>query len=271
MAPNGRAFLKGCAWTPTHEEPSAEYPLMFTTGRTVYQFHTRTKTARSRSLNEAAPDAWVELNPGDAHRYGITEGDLVRVESPRGAIEVKARIGNVISGAVFAPFHYGTWDLDSLDPHQPASPAGGGQALPGDGPREEVSRQRQANELTMTVWDPVSKQPYFKTAACRVRKVADATGPSSAPTTAASAPATNGARTDLRADAHGETNTQSVAIPVPTSGGAPTISRAVPTPWYPNDPACSTSELAQDPAGGRDADHAGDSRPVPASDSDGVS
>ena len=42
----------------------------------------------------------------------------------------------------------------------------------------------------MTVWDPVSKQPYFKTAACRVTKVRDGDGPAPAPTTAASAPAT---------------------------------------------------------------------------------
>ena len=151
MAPAGRAFLKGCPYTPSHEEPSVEYPLLFTTGRTVYQFHTRTKTRRSGSLNDAAPDAWVEINPDDAEKYGITEGDLVRVESPRGAIEVPARIGQVMVGAVFAPFHYGTFDLDHLDPH----PAGGA---------------RQANELTMTIWDPVSKQPYFKTAACRISK-----------------------------------------------------------------------------------------------------
>ena len=57
----------------------------YTTGRTVYQFHTRTKTGRARSLNEAAPDAWVELSPADADRLGISEGDWVRVESPRGA------------------------------------------------------------------------------------------------------------------------------------------------------------------------------------------
>jgi len=196
LAPGGRAFLKGCAWTPAHEEPSEDYPLLFTTGRTVYQFHTRTKTGRSRSLNEAAPDAWVELNPADAVRHGIAEGDVVRVESPRGAIEVRARLGHIMAGAVFAPFHYGTWDLAGLE----ADPA-----------------PRQANELTMTVWDPVSKQPYFKTAACRITKVRDGGGPSPAPTTASSAPTSR-------------------TVP-PTTGGAATSSETVPTPHYPNDPA----------------------------------
>jgi predicted molibdopterin-dependent oxidoreductase YjgC len=148
----------------------------------------------------------VELNPADAQKYGITEGDTVRVESPRGAIEVPARIGQVMAGAVFAPFHYGAFDLDHLDPRAPAVGRGSGQA----------------NELTMTVWDPVSKQPYFKTAACRISKVSSGHRSSRAPTTAASAPA----------------DTNSVAS---TGGGQPTITRLVPTPAYPNDPAQGTA------------------------------
>jgi len=205
MAPAGRAFLKATAYTPAHEQPSASFPLLFTTGRTVYQFHTRTKTGRSRSLHDAAPDAWVELSPHDAEHHGISEGDVVRVESPRGAIEVRARIGQVMQGAVFAPFHYGSWDLDTLDPG---------------------SQSRQANELTMTVWDPVSKQPYFKTAACRISKVRDGDGPSPAPTTAASAPAP--------------------AVPAvpPTQGGAPATSEVVQTPRYLHDPAQGTAGQA---------------------------
>ena len=205
LAPAGRAFLKGCPYTPAHEEPSENYPLLYTTGRTVYQFHTRTKTGRARSLQQAAPDAWIELSPTDAADHHIAEGDLVRVESPRGSIEVKARIGQVMPGAVFAPFHYGSWDLDLLNPS---------------------AQRRQANELTMTVWDPVSKQPYFKTAACRISKVADGDGPSPAPTTAASAPAAG------------------VGTVQPTRGGQPTTTRTPATPRYPNDPAEHTSHPA---------------------------
>ena len=202
-APAGRAFLKGTAYRPAHEEPSEQFPLLYTTGRTVYQFHTRTKTGRARSLDAAAPDAWVELSPTDAARLDITEGDVVRVESPRGAIEVAARVGQVMTGAVFAPFHYGTWDTADLTPDRSG---------------------RQANELTMTVWDPVSKQPYFKTAACRVTKVRAGDGPSPAPTTAASAPGPAETPTDPK-------------VP-PTGGGAPTTSTVLErTPHYPLDPA----------------------------------
>ena len=211
-APQGRAFLKGTAYQPAHEEPSADFPLLYTTGRTVYQFHTRTKTARARSLDAAAPDAWVELSPADAAQLDVAEGDIVRVESPRGAIEVAARVGHVMTGAVFAPFHYGTWDTTDLTPDH---------------------SRRQANELTMTVWDPVSKQPYFKTAACRVTKVRAGHGPSPAPTTGASAPAVAATPTALK-------------VP-PTGGGAPTTSTVLePTPHYPLDPA----QTAGGPAGG---------------------
>ncbi|HST47771.1 molybdopterin oxidoreductase family protein, partial [Jatrophihabitans sp.] len=206
LNPAGRAFLKGAPYQPPHEQVSTEYPLLYSTGRTVYHFHTRTKTARARSLQDAAPDAWVELSGTDAAELGIAEGDLVAVESPRGRIEVRARIGRVRPGAVFAPFHYGYWDFEAAGPD-------GGQA-------------RDANELTMTVWDPVSKQPYFKTAACRVTKLRDGTGPAPAPTTTASAPPDG---SDLP----------------PTSGGQPTSSEILtPTPVYPNDPAAGTDAPA---------------------------
>ena len=207
MAAGGRAFLKGAPYRPAHEEPSSDYPLLYSTGRTVYQFHTRTKTGRSRSLNAAAPDAWVELSVADADRLGITEGDWVRVESPRGTIEVRARVGRVMEGAVFAPFHYGHWEPtgDTLD-----------------------TGRRLANELTMTVWDPVSKQPYFKTAACRVVKTRDGDGPAPAPTSTASAPAR----------AH---------LPR-TAGGAATRSEVLTeTPAYPLDPSQVTPVAAVTP------------------------
>lgn len=148
--PDGRAFLKGAEFTQPAEWPSLDYPLIATTGRSPYQFHTRTKTGRSRKLNDAAPAVWVELSNGDAERLGIGAGDLVRVESVRGAVEGEARVGEGRDGVVFVPFHYGYWDTT-------------GQAPDG--------HPTAANEFTPTLWDPVSKQPLFKMSAVRVRKV----------------------------------------------------------------------------------------------------
>ncbi len=134
---DGRARLKAADWESPPETPDDAYPLHLMTGRSVYHFHTRTKTGRAPELNAAAPKPWVELAPSDAEDLGIDEGDLVRVESRRGAVEVTARCMGNRPGTVFLPFHYG----------------GSGTA---------------ANELTLTSWDPVSKQPQFKSGAARV-------------------------------------------------------------------------------------------------------
>ncbi|MCU7727505.1 molybdopterin oxidoreductase family protein [Actinoplanes sp. KI2] len=136
--PDGRAFLLAAHFQPPPEEPGDDYPLRLVTGRTIYQFHTRTKTGRVRQLDDAAPQVWVELNPDDAKTYRIGDGDLVRIESPRGGIEAPARIEDIRPGTVFVPFHYA---------------------------------DQAANELTITAWDPVSKQPLFKLAAVRVRRI----------------------------------------------------------------------------------------------------
>jgi ferredoxin-nitrate reductase len=145
--PKGKAFIKAADYRPPHEIPDNEYPLMLTTGRVVYHFHTRTKTGRSKELNDAAPDAFVQISEEDAARYGIAEGDLVEVTSRRGKITEPARIGGIIAGHVFIPFHYGYWD----DP----------------------GRTRAANELTLTAWDPVSKQPHFKYSAVKIAKAGE--------------------------------------------------------------------------------------------------
>jgi anaerobic selenocysteine-containing dehydrogenase len=161
------------SWTP-HEEPGGKYPFRYITGRTVYHFHTRTKTARAQQLLNAAPDVCVEICPSDAKELGVEEGDMVRVESPRRRMEARARISGIREGVVFAPFHYGYFDTPRGD-----SPDG---------------HPRAANELTITDWDPVSKQPLFKVGAVRVTKVAGAEGkPSPAPTITASKPLIDGA------------------------------------------------------------------------------
>jgi anaerobic selenocysteine-containing dehydrogenase len=159
--PNRRAFLKAAEYVPSPELPSEEYPLLLNTGRTVYQWHTRTKTARAPELDGAAPEPWVELAPEDAERLQVTDGDLVAVVTARGRVEARARLTGIREGVAFVPFHYGYWD----------EPEGS----------EPNGRPRAANELTITRWDPVSKQPIFKTAAARVEKVAAGDGVPAAP------------------------------------------------------------------------------------------
>jgi ferredoxin-nitrate reductase len=138
--PDGRAILKAVHYADPPGAPDSEYPLRLNTGRSVYQFHTRTKTGRAQQLNDAAPEPWVELSTADAERLDIAEGDQVRVSTPRESIEVPARVTSGPEGTVFVPFHYGG----------------------GDG---------TANDLTLTAWDPVSKQPQLKLCKASVERV----------------------------------------------------------------------------------------------------
>ncbi|WP_145812013.1 molybdopterin oxidoreductase family protein [Kribbella amoyensis] len=170
LNPSGKAVFKAAEYLPPHEPPTTDFPYLLTTGRTLYHFHTRTKTGRAPQLQNAAPDVWVEMSVDDAARHGFGEGDLLRVSTPRGSVEAKLRISGIRSSTLFLPFHYGYWD--TTGGHAPGDEAG-----------------RAANELTVTDWDPASKQPLFKTAAARVERIAAAEGPSPAPTTTASRPA----------------------------------------------------------------------------------
>ncbi len=166
--PDGKAQLKGAPFLPPHEVPNEDFPYVLTTGRTLFQFHTRTKTGRAPQLDRAAPQVWVEMSAADTDREGLREGDLLEVSSPRASVQGRLRISGIRDGVVFLPFHYGYWD----DPE---------------------SGPRAANELTITDWDPMSKQPIFKTAAAAVRLLERDGQPSQAPTNTASAPAGNGA------------------------------------------------------------------------------
>ena len=143
--PRGRAIIKAADYVPPKEEPDDDYPFWVTTGRVAYHFHTRTKTAKSPELDAAAPDAFVQLSADDASHYGISDGDMVEVASRRGQVIAPARVGDILPGHLFIPFHYGYWDGEE--------------------------RPRAANELTLTSWDPVSKQPHFKYGAAKIRRL----------------------------------------------------------------------------------------------------
>ncbi|MFL5681434.1 MAG: molybdopterin oxidoreductase family protein [Chloroflexota bacterium] len=145
--PNGRAILKTADYVPPPEWPDSSYPFLVTTGRLVYHFHTRTRTGRSKALADAAPEVFVQISEEDAVGCGIAEGDTVEVRSRRGHVTGPARIGGIEPGLVFVPFHYGSWDA----PDRKGS--------------------RAANELTITGWDPVSKQPHFKYAAVQLNRL----------------------------------------------------------------------------------------------------
>ncbi|MCG2827818.1 formate dehydrogenase subunit alpha [Methanothermobacter sp. K4] len=103
--PTGRAsFL-----LPDYQsrEVSEEYPLVLVTGRNLYQYHTRSMTARVRELESFSDHEELLMNPADAISLGIKDGDTVEVTSERGSLRVRARVTDeVMGGVVFMTFHF---------------------------------------------------------------------------------------------------------------------------------------------------------------------
>ncbi|MFP5253520.1 MAG: molybdopterin oxidoreductase family protein, partial [Actinomycetes bacterium] len=137
LNPSGKAVIKAAEYLPPHEQTSPDFPYVLTTGRTLYHFHTRTKTGRARALRDAAaPEVWVEMSASDAADRRFAEGDLLEVSTPRGRVQARLRISGIRPGVLFLPFHYGYWDTER----------GSQPGRKDDG--------RAANELTLTDWDP---------------------------------------------------------------------------------------------------------------------
>jgi predicted molibdopterin-dependent oxidoreductase YjgC len=126
-------------YTPPGEMPDEDYPLILSTGRSLYHFHTGTMTRKVTGLNIIEPEAAVEINPEDASRLGIAQGDKVKISSRRGEVVVKAKITDSFPpGVVFMTFHFA---------------------------------ESAANIITNPKLDPVSKIPELKVAAVKVEKL----------------------------------------------------------------------------------------------------
>ena len=119
--------------------------------------------ARRSSTPQPQTRGWRSL-PRTPHHSGSPRATSCGWSRRAVPIEAQARVSNIRPGAIFVPFHYGDADRDG-------------------GP------SRAANELTITAWDPVSKQPAFKGGAVRVTRVSRGNGASPAPDNTASAPA----------------------------------------------------------------------------------
>ena len=103
----GRGLFHAIEFIPPAELPDAEFPLILSTGRVLYHYHTGTMTRRALGPSERYPESLVEINPVDAEKFGIKDGQMVRVTSRRGMVEAKARITEKSPvGIIFMNFHF---------------------------------------------------------------------------------------------------------------------------------------------------------------------
>jgi nitrate reductase NapA len=138
---DGRAQIWFRPYVEAPEMPDAEYPLWLCTGRVLEHWHTGTMTRRVPQLAAAMPQSYVELNRADAVQAGISNGEVVRLVTRRGALELPAWIdgrGKPPQGSVFVPF---------------------------------FDERLLINDLTLHLFDKFSKQPDFKKCAVRVERI----------------------------------------------------------------------------------------------------
>lgn len=74
---------------------SAEYPILGISGSRDIRF-TNSQFRNIPSLIQSGPGCLVDIHPDDAQRYELAEGDRVRIESPKGAIEMTARLSSTV-------------------------------------------------------------------------------------------------------------------------------------------------------------------------------
>jgi assimilatory nitrate reductase catalytic subunit len=111
-----KANLLCLDWFPMAEPICEEFPALLNTGRTVEQWHTRTKTRSIDILNDLAPESWIDINPADAKVLKVKSGDRMDISSARGRVkDVMVRVTqSVRPGNIFVPFHYNTQLVNAL-------------------------------------------------------------------------------------------------------------------------------------------------------------
>lgn len=135
---DGKAKLLSIECSPFPEQPDQQFPFILNTGRTVEHWHTRTKTGQVPILERMSPSAWLEMNTRDAQTLRLKPHDRVDVISRRGRVrDVELRVTEIVApGQVFMPFHFS---------------------------------ETNANQVTQSAFDPISREPNYKQCAVAVR------------------------------------------------------------------------------------------------------
>jgi anaerobic selenocysteine-containing dehydrogenase len=135
-----------------------KFPFWLGLGIVYEHFHTA-KTTKGATTMKLVPEQYVEVNEDDAERYGLEDGEKVRVVTRRGSYEARVSVGTdsmvkparseVPPGYMFSP-----WNLSVADSADP------------------TKNRWLVNAVSHRAWDPVSGQADYKKLACRLEKIA---------------------------------------------------------------------------------------------------
>ena len=135
----GLGVLKAIDWIPPAEVPDQEYPMVLSTGRRLYHYHTRTQTGRCEGINVLLSEETADISAADARKKGIADGEMIKVKSRRGEVKVRARVTREVpEGLVWMAFHF---------------------------------REGNANWLTNPAYDPITQTAEYKACAVRIDKI----------------------------------------------------------------------------------------------------
>jgi predicted molibdopterin-dependent oxidoreductase YjgC len=104
-------------------EPTEEYPYVLITGRLLEHFNTGEMSRRTTKLSKLKPSSYLDMNPEDAAAVGLREGDIVRMTSPHGSVQLPLKIETSMQrGYLFAPIHFAEPNLNVLMSAVPIDP-----------------------------------------------------------------------------------------------------------------------------------------------------
>jgi predicted molibdopterin-dependent oxidoreductase YjgC len=127
------------SYRPPAELPDADYPLLLTTDRSLYHFHTSTMTRRVKGLEELDDRELLRINGRDAARLGLGQGEKVKISSRRGEMTAEVDVTDICPpGVVSMTFHFA---------------------------------ESPTNVLTSPALDPIAKTPETKVCAVKVEPV----------------------------------------------------------------------------------------------------
>ena len=107
FTPSGKAQFIDVDLVLPKNQPNTHYPLVLNTGRLRDQWHTMTRTGKSKTLAKHTGEPFVTIHPQDATTYHINNDELVCVKSEFGEVTVPAKIDeSVQQGDVFIPIHW---------------------------------------------------------------------------------------------------------------------------------------------------------------------